>query len=239
MKNYGTKKFFGTLAVAACCVFVFALDASAQGTRRKRVPPPSGTVNTVPSGEAQIISRAADFPDPDAVQIPKTDELKPVNPTAEPSDNSKLIDDLRARVTGLESGKKNDKDEKQKRLLLNLDILSRAEQRSESLRKQLFDMIEKESTIKTKLDIIEANARPEAIEREVAFAGTLRPEALRDMRKKQLEIERTNLQALLSEIQKTKTTLDTNLRRSDEMVEKLRLKFEKEIDDALADDPQP
>lgn len=228
----GAVVLFGTV-FAFCTV----LDVSAQGTRRKRVPAPQPVAATsTQAGEAQIISRAEDYPDNGLVRIPKTEDRKTDSVLQEPTESSKAIDELKARVAGLESSKKTDKDEKQKRLLLNLDILNRAEQRSESLRKQLFEMIERESTIKTKLDIIETNIRPEAIEREVAFAGTLRPEALRDLKKKQLEIERTNLQAVLAEVQRTKTTLDTNLRRSEDMVEKLRLKFEKEIDDALADD---
>jgi hypothetical protein len=198
--------------------------------------PPASTVPAA-TGDAQIISRAEDFPDTETVLVPKSDEKKPLTLPADPDENSRLIDDLRARITGLESAKKNDKDDKQKRLLLNLDILNRAEQRSEGLRKQLFDMIEKESNIKTKLDLIETNLRPEAIEREVAFAGTLRPEDLRAHKKKQLEIERTNLQAVLAEVQKTRTALEQNLQRSEAMVEKLRVRMEKEIDDALADDP--
>jgi len=133
--------------------------------------------------------------------------------------------------------KKGDPDEKQKRLLLNLDILSRAEQRSESLRKQLFDLMEKETSLRAKLDIAELNLRPEAIDREVAFAGTLRPEDLRAMKKKQLEIEKASLTNILSEVQKTRTILEQNLLRSDEMVEKLRSKLDKEVDAALADDP--
>ena len=204
-------------------------------TRRKRVPPPA--VPTTPAGEAQIISRAEDFPDSDTTLVVKQDEKKPEIRMADPDENARALADLRTRLTGLESAGKANQDAKQKRLLLNLDILNRAEQRSESLRKQLFDMIEKESTIKTRLDIIEMNVRPEAIDREVALAGTLRPEDLRAMKKKQLEVERTNLQTVLTEIQKTKTTLEQNLQRSDAMVEKLRVKLEKEIDDALADDP--
>lgn len=225
------------VTIAVGLIFLTASEGTAQGTRRKRVPTTIPTVSSTPAGEAQIISRADEFPDSGTNHLPKIDEKKDALVT-EPSENSKAIDDLRNRLAGLESSKKNDKDDKQKRLLLNLDILNRAEQRSESLRKQLFEMIEREGTIKTKLDIIEMNVRPEAIEREVAFAGTLRPEALRDLKKKQLEIERTNLQTVLAEVQRTKTTLDTNLRRSEDMVEKLRLKFEKEIDDALAEDPQ-
>jgi len=72
----------------------------------------------------------------------------------------------------------------------------------------------------------------------VAFAGSLRPEELRNMRRKNLEIERTNLQSLLTEIQRTKANLDQNVQRADILVEKLRNKLEKEIDDALVDDPE-
>ena len=72
----------------------------------------------------------------------------------------------------------------------------------------------------------------------MAFAGSLRPEELRNMRRKNLEIERTNLQSLLTEIQRTKANLDQNVQRADILVEKLRNKLEKEIDDALVDDPE-
>lgn len=220
---------------AAFFVGMLSAEGFGQGTRRKRTP--TTTVPAATTGEAQIISRAEDFPDTDTMLIPKPEAKKTPDAVADPNETSKTIAELRSRVTGLESSKKDDQDEKQKRLLLNLDILTRAEQRSESLRKQLFEMVEKESTIKTKLDIIEINIRPEAIEREVAHAGTMRPEDLRALKKKQLEIERTSLQSILAEIQKTKTVLDQNLQRSEAMVERLRLRLEKEIDSALADDP--
>lgn len=221
---------------AAFCVGLFSAEGFSQGTRRKRTPT-STTVPAATSGEAQIISRAEDFPDTDAILVPKPEAKKTPDPVSDPNETSKTIAELRSRVTGLESSKREDQDDKQKRLLLNLDILTRAEQRSESLRKQLFEMVEKENTIKTKLDMIEINIRPEAIDREVAFAGTMRPEDLRALKKKQLEIERTSLQSILAEIQKTKTTIDQNLQRSEAMVEKLRIRLEKEIDSALADDP--
>jgi predicted nucleic acid-binding Zn-ribbon protein len=121
---------------------------------------------------------------------------------------------------------------------LNLDILTRAEQRSESLRKQVFELLEKESSIKTKLDSLEYDLRPESIDRTTAIVGSLRPEEIRASRKKSLESERTNLQNLLTEIQRTKTRLDMDLQRSDALVERLRNKFEKEIDTALDDEPK-
>ena len=86
-------------------------------------------------------------------------------------------------------------------MLLNLDILSKAESRAQNLRKQLIDLTEKESEIKTKMEQIEYDLRPEMIDRMVAFAGTLRPEELRSMRRKSLESEKNNLQNLLVQIQ--------------------------------------
>lgn len=230
------KRYAVVFALMVCCLAVLASDASGQGTRRKRVPPVSSTPVPVPAGDAQIISRAADFPDTEA-QDQQLSQDRPEVPVTDPDETTRLIADLRSRIAGLEAAKKPDQDEKQKRLLMNMDILNRAEQRSESLRKQLFELMEKESTIKTKLDLIEVNIRPEAIEREVSLAGTMRPEDLRDLKKRQLEAERTNLQNVLTEIQKTKGTLEQSLARSETVVEKLRVRLEKEIDNALAEDP--
>lgn len=230
------QRYLLIFALLVCGLGVLAPDASGQGTRRKRVPP-SSTPLPIPAGDAQIISRAADFPDPDAADGQRLDQGKPEVPVTDPDETTRLIADLRSRIAGLEAAKKPDQDEKQKRLLTNMDILNRAEQRSESLRKQLFELMEKESSIKTKLDLIEMNIRPEAIEREVSLAGTMRPEDLRAMKKRQLESERTNSQYVLAEIQKTKGTLEQNLARSETVVEKLRVRLEKEIDDALAEEP--
>ena len=184
-------------------------------------------------GEPLIISRAEDFPDENSQAIPP----QPVNTdTVLPDGNANAIEALGNRVRELESGRKDDTDAKQKRLLLNLDILTRAEQRAETLRKQLFEMIEKESAIKTKLEQVENDARPESIDRQVAFAGTLRPEELRATRRRNLEAEKSSLQALLTEIQRTRTNLDANVRKADDLVDRLRVKLEKDIDSALAEE---
>jgi hypothetical protein len=147
------------------------------------------------------------------------------------------IEALRARLNALESSNSKEADQKQKKLLLYLDILTKAEQRAESLRKQLFEMIEKESTVRTRLDSIDLDVRPESIEKNVAMAGSLRPEELRESRRKSLTAEKANLQTLLADIQRTRSVLDQNLTRADSLVERLRSKLDKDIDDALADDP--
>ena len=214
-------------------VLVAVSDTSAQTTRRRSTPIPAPTAT--PSGDAMVISRADEFPDENSRAIPPDpNEVKGVDAAS-----LLTLEQLGSRIKNLEASRpepKGDPDAKQKRLLLNLDILTRAEQRSESLRKQVFEMLEKENAVKTKLDSLEWDLRPEVIERSTALIGSLRPEELRASRKKSLESERVNLQALLTEIQRARATLDMSLQRADALVEKLRNKFEKEIDTALEDD---
>ncbi len=206
------------------------LTASVQGQETKSKVKPLATPPPVLSG-AEIISRADDYREEPASKEPEK-TAKPATPT------STLVKDLSDRLKKLEESQKSTYDEKQKRLLLNLDILSRAEQRSEGLRKQLFEMVEKENALKLRLDQIEIEMRPEVIERSLQLAGSLRPEDVRDARRKSLGAERANLQALLNQVQTTRASIDLSLQRSDQLVDKLRVKLEKDIEDALKDDTE-
>lgn len=149
--------------------------------------------------------------------------------------NERLAE-VSSRLNSLEKSQKNDYDEKQKRLALNLEILTKAEQRAESLRKQLYDLVAKENELRAKLEQIQYDLRPEMIDRQIAFAGTLRPEELREMRKKNLETEKRNAENMLAQLQATRETLELNVQKADQLVEKLRFKLEKDIDDALAEE---
>ncbi|MCU1289990.1 MAG: hypothetical protein JWN60_2219 [Acidobacteria bacterium] len=236
------------IAVLGLANFLFLVlladDAAAQTARRSKTKRAGAVAQPTPvktQGEPLIISRAEDFPNENQVVIQPVE-----NQTASQTENSvektgtaanSGISDLNERLKSLEANQKKDPDEKQKRLLLNLDILTRAEQRSESLRKQLFEMIEKENQIKTRLDQIEYDIRPEMIERTVAIAGSLRPEELRDARRKTLTVDKSNLQTLLTGIGNAKTSLELNVQKADALVERLREKLEKQIDDALIDEP--
>lgn len=223
---------FITVVAVLISLFIFSSTSNAQ-TKKKPATKPVATPTPVPLSAAEIISRAGDQTEPTVLvqqPITKPAEEEPVDP------NVQKIKDLSTRVKKLETAKVDPYDERQKRLLLNLDILTRAEQRSESLRKQLFDMIEKESSVKARLDQNETDSRPEIISRAATFSGSMKPEEVREMRKKSLDSERQNLQALLGEIQSTRVTLASNLAKADALVEKLRAKLEKDIDDSFKDD---
>lgn len=216
----------------ALVIGVFSFTAAAQNRRPKPKPLATPPVLT----GAEIISQG-DFTDP---QPHPADQPVEKTPTRSTGTNASKIRDLNDRLNKLEAEKKTGYDEKQRMLLLNLDILTRAEQRTESLRKQLFEMIEKENTIKTRLDQIDYDIRPESIERTLQIAGSMRPEEVRENRRKTLDAERRNLQSLLSQIQNTHASLDASLQRAEQMVDKLRDKLEKDIDNALLkDDDKP
>ncbi len=222
-------------AVFLLCAAVFASTADAQ-TNRRTVrpivsPTPVPTTQTVP----EIVSRASDYPNGTQVIVPET---PPENSTTMEDKLDKFntrLKEMSSRLKSLESTQKNEYDEKQKRLLLNLDILTRAEQRAESLRKQLYELIEKENSVKSQIERVDFNLRPEMVERSANFAGSLRPEEIREQNKKSLETEKEKLNSLILQIKENRVNLEENVRKADSLVEKVRSKTEKEIDDALID----
>ncbi len=227
------------LIASAAGLFILGGVLSVDGqTNRRRSTASTKPTPTPIRAEPEVISRADQYLDengrvitpiePESVQIPD-----PENRLSEG-----YVADLEQRLKALEGNKKVDSAEKQRRLALNLDILTKSEQRVESLRKQYFEMVEKEAQIQQRLDTLELETRPDAIDRSVAFAGSLRPEVLREARQKTLAAERVKLQTLMAEVQKNKANLDVNVQRADSLVERLRTRLEKEIDEALLDDTE-
>jgi uncharacterized protein YhaN len=124
-------------------------------------------------------------------------------------------------------------DDRAKSLLTSLDIISKGEQRVESLRKQSLDLMEKEAAMRGRVDQLDADMRPEVIDRSLAFSGSLRPEEAREARRRALEAEKRSVQTTLAELQAARSGIEANLLRAEALVEKLRQKFEKDIDAAL------
>jgi hypothetical protein len=221
---------YSCFALLLAAAFGSFSAAFAQNTRS--TPKPLATPPRVVTG-AEIISRADELYNSPLIVPAENGDIKPASESPEMRellDRIKKLESTRAKDA---AAKKADPDDVQKRMLLNLDILTRAEQRSESLRKQLFEMIEKENTVRGRLEQINFDIRPEMIERSLQLAGSMKPEEVRENRRKSLAAERDNLQALLTEIQTTRNSVNVNLQRSEILVEKLRLKLEKDIDDAL------
>jgi hypothetical protein len=227
---------FGLALILSIFSVTYAQKPKVKPTPRRTIPQPVQT-------EPTIVSRAEDenkIVEDNSIKVAPTPEIADDNPFGLVLQKLERLDDkvkkVSTRVGTLESNKTADLDAKQKKILLGLDILSRAEQRAESLRKQLFDLIEKENDVKTKLDDAEYQSRPEVIERSTSGFGSLRPEDLREQRKKSLENQRNSQRALLAQIQSSRGALEDSVIKADQLVQKLREKIEAEIDLALADD---
>lgn len=125
--------------------------------------------------------------------------------------------------------------DKQKSLSASLDLLTRAEQRAELLRKQLLELIEKEASFRSRLIQIEEDMRPENIERSMNLPGSTRPAELRDARRRVLDSDRKGIESLLSQTTQSRIRLDDDVRSADAMVSRLRQRLlpliEKEIEE--------
>ncbi len=233
------RKFLKLSFLTAAIVFslcLSAFDADAQTSKRRKKVRKTPVVNPQP---VQTVNQNSGYIDGNQIvlgEIPQpttgdgTEVTSPITTNIGGTDAQ--IKELGDRIKSLESAGGN-KGDRQKRLLTNLDILTRVESRADALRKQLYEMIEKESTVQARLEQINIDSRSEVIDRSVAMMGSLRPEDLRDQRRKSLEAEKRNLESLLAQIQTNRASLDTNVQKADLLVEKIRDKLDKEIDDAL------
>lgn len=119
-------------------------------------------------------------------------------------------------------------------------LLTQSEQRAEMLRRQLLELIEKETLYRTKIAQIDEDVRPENVERTLNPYGTTRTAELRDTRRRVLETERRGFMTLLALTAENRTRLEEEVRQADALVQKLRQRLnpliEKEIEKLT---PQP
>jgi phage shock protein A len=114
----------------------------------------------------------------------------------------------------------DDRDERE------MERLTRAEQRAEQLRTQLMDIQSKIADFEAKLEQIDFALKPENIESAAAGYGSTRPEAIRDMRKRQLEGEKSRVTAQLKLAENNRMRLETASANADAEVDSLRAKVQ-------------
>jgi chromosome segregation ATPase len=222
--------------IAACLVVSFCMVEADAQTRKKRrsrrvtKPPVAQPVITNPSiappteaaadGDVKIIS-TADAAEETTESQPK----KATTPTGAPDQ-----DEMKQTINTLSNqvNKLNDKlsqMQEDDRYQLDMERLTRAEQRAEQLRSQLIDTQGKIADFESRLEQIEWALRPENIEGTMAGYGSTRPEQAREMRKKQLESERARVQAQLKLTETSKMRLETACSNADAEVDLLRMKL--------------
>ena len=110
----------------------------------------------------------------------------------------------------------------QTRVAASLELLAKAEDRVGILRKQLLELIEKDTSYRSRLAQIDEDMRPENVERALSGVGTTRTAELRDVRRRSLEIEKRGLESLVSVVGQSRPRLEEDLRQAEALVSKLR-----------------
>ena len=238
--------------IAACLVLGFCLAEADAQTRRKRrtrraTPPverpvitnppiaPSDATQTTPTDDVKIIS-TADGTETDPAKKPKTDAAE----TSEQQDMKQTINSLSNQVNRLNDKltQMNEED----RYQLDMERLTRAEQRAEQLRGQLMDIQSKIADFEARLEGLEWALKPENIENSTAGIGSTRPEQAREARKKQLEGERARVRAQLKLAETSRSRLEVASGNADAEVDLLRAKLEQrrqQLDAAPVEQPKP
>ena len=127
--------------------------------------------------------------------------------------------------------------EKQQKLVLAMEILSRAEARVAVLQKAQIDLTEKINETRGKLAQNEMDSRPRNIDRSMAFEGTTETQELRDNKAAKLAAERNTLSALLQQMQSNLNDTNEGLRDAQGLVVRLRRQYLPQIEKELFDQP--
>jgi chromosome segregation ATPase len=182
------------------------------------IAPPT---TTDANGDVKIIS-TADQPEGEASsETPQARKLKPSTSSSE--DIQQTITTLSNQVNRLND--KLSQMQEDDRYQLDMERLTRAEQRAEQVRSQLIETQSKMADLESRLEQVEYYLKPENIERSTQGMGTVHPEEARESRRKQLESERSRLQAQLKLLETSKTRLETSVANADAEVDNLRMKL--------------
>jgi DNA repair exonuclease SbcCD ATPase subunit len=219
-------------------VSIFVVDAGGQ-TRRKRrarrvtprpvitnpvIAPPGTEQNPGTDGE-RIISTADETPAETGKTAgqsqPKSKSAS--KKTADEADMKDTINSLSNQVDRLND--KLSQMQENDRSLIDMERLTRAEQRAESLRLQQIDVESKLADLQARLEQVEYGLKPENIERASGF-GTVHPEEAREARRRQLETEKKSTQAQIRILETSRARLETAVSTADAEVDALRQRIE-------------
>jgi chromosome segregation ATPase len=207
------------LVLAVCLIGLFLVDSSAQKRRRKsRTRRPSTPRITNPAIYEPSANENANDNSNSSVSDSGT------NANDDPEAMKKTIRDLSTQVNDLNT--KLSSMEQSQRTLVDLERLSRAEQRSADLWKQLREVEAQEADLQARLEEIDYNLRPENIDRSVAGFGSMRPEELREQRRKSLENEKIRVQKQLDQLTANHLRLETAIAGADADVERIRKRLD-------------
>lgn len=206
----------------------------------------TGTPGTPANGDVKIISESNNSTDsgeqlqgwkPKATAPTQTTNTTAPNAGSESPDMQNTINNLSNQVNRL--NEKLTQMQEDDRYQLDMERLTRAEQRAEQLRMQLIDVQGKIADLEAQLEQIEYALKPENIDRATQGYGTVHPEEARDARRRQLESQKSRTQAQLKILQTSQSRLEVSVANADNEVDLLRAKLEQRRQQMDAAPTQP
>jgi chromosome segregation ATPase len=202
--------------VAILLIGLFLVDSTAQRRRRRtRARRPS---------TPRITNPTIYQPDETSSNTNTDESASPSATRDDPETMKKTIRDLSTQVNQLTT--KISSMEQSQRTLVDLERLSRAEQRSADLWKQLREVESQQADLQSRLEEINYALKPENIDRAVAGYGSTRPEEVRERRRQQLEGEKLRVQKQLDQLTANHARLETSIAAADAEVERLRKRLD-------------
>ena len=216
-----------TIGLALLLIVGFLLvDSNAQKRKRKRRPsspvrkitnpdiyqPPADNANANTSGDENNLNSNTNS------------NTAPARPAEDPEAMRKTIRSLSDQVDKL--NQKIGQMEESQRSLVDLERLSRAEQRSAQLHAELREVQQKRSDLEAHLGDVEYALKPENIERATVGYGSTRPEEVREQRRKQLEGERDRTRRQLDELAANEQRLQQAIVTADAEIDRLQKRLD-------------
>lgn len=234
------------LVVLAVVIGLTFVDAGAQ-TRRKRrsrrVARPVITNPVITPAEEQsstadpTVLSTADETTGESSSAGDTAKARRKKATTADEDMQQTINALSNQVNRLTD--KLTQMQGNERSLLDMERLTRAEQRSEALRTQQLETETKLADYHAQLDQIEYSSKSENIERSLAGYGTTRPEEAREARRRQLESEKARLQVQIRILETSRARLETAVANADAEVDMLRRRLQQNDATQAAPETKP
>lgn len=214
-------------------ISVCSIDTDAQRRRKRRVRRTPRPVVTNPviapqgseqsDGSDKIISTA----DENGNLVDTTEEGTPAKKKVTKSGDANIqqtIQDLSHQVNRL--NEKLSQMQENDRSLIDMERLTRAEQRAESVRSQMLDTESKLADLQARLDQVDYSLKPENIDQAIAGYGSVHPEEARAARRRQLENEKARLQAQINLLENSRTRLQASLATAEAEVDLLRRRID-------------
>jgi predicted nucleic acid-binding Zn-ribbon protein len=126
-------------------------------------------------------------------------------------------------------------DEKQKSLILALEVLNRLEASLANMQKLRFDLTERQTNATSRIAQLTDDLLPESIDRWVSLRGTTDAESIRNIRRQTLTRQLREWQSLLLQITRELDSTLNDIRRTELQVKGLRDRVFAEAERQLAD----